>query len=162
MDLETQLPLRISQKFMWSEAIYEELYIKMDFCWDAAGVPSSGRVKTWWQDEACVVDRLAEQRNMAATSSVTYLEVIVFVWLLGIPFITGHLSTREKGKNYPWISTGSHSWALALQPEQRRQYSMSSNTHNLQLPLLPTWQPKSEKKRAHRAKKLAARCLHVN
>lgn len=35
--------------------------------------------------------------------SVTYLEEIFFVWLSGIPFITGHLSTKEKGKHYPWV-----------------------------------------------------------
>ena len=40
---------------------------------------------------------------MVAPPSVTYLKVIFFVWLSGIPFITGHLSTKEKGKNYPWI-----------------------------------------------------------
>lgn len=34
---------------------------------------------------------------------VTYLKVVLFVGLSGIPFITGHLSTKETGENCPWV-----------------------------------------------------------
>lgn len=74
------------------------------------------------------MDSLSRETHcMAAPSSVTYLEVNFFVWLWRIPFITGHLSTRERGKNYPWIhakpsmSVNTQTWPCP----QCRQYSFS-------------------------------------
>lgn len=73
-----------------------------------------------WDGESCAgwIWWLSWQKHMVAPS-VTYLEVIFFVWLSGIPFITGHLSTKEKGKNYPWIHV-KPSMSMTSQPNHVR------------------------------------------
>lgn len=63
------------------------------------------KCECWWLVERSqsVTSGAEQHACIVAPSFVTYLEVIFFVWVLGVPFITGHLSTKEKGKNYPWI-----------------------------------------------------------
>lgn len=74
-----------------------------------------------------------ETHCMVAPSSVTYLEVIFFVWLLGIPFITGHLSTKETGKLSMNTCEAVHELQhqnLAVPPVQTVQYEFK-HTPNL-------------------------------